>query len=60
MIYDPVRDRLIVHGGRTRAYYYEAGIAYRNDTWALNLTGPPVWIPLATPARLRHRAAATP
>jgi hypothetical protein len=40
-IYDPVRKRMIVFGGKSDQWY-------RNDTWALTLTGSPTWSPLAT------------
>ena len=53
-IYDPVRDRMIVFGGyRTEAYL--------NDVWALSLSGPPTWTPLApvgpVPAPRREHTA---
>jgi hypothetical protein len=35
-IYDPVRDRMIIHGGFGTA-------APLNDTWALSLSGTPTW-----------------
>ncbi len=38
-IYDPVRDRMIVFGG------YDGG--FRNDVWALSLSGTPVWCDLS-------------
>jgi len=41
MLYDPVRDRLLVIGG------YEGGNTFGNDVWALSLAGPPVWTHLA-------------
>jgi hypothetical protein len=37
-IYDPVRDRMIVFGGRGGNVY--------NDVWAFPLSGPPVWTQL--------------
>ena len=40
MAYDPVRDRLVLHGGRN------AGGAL-SDTWALSLAGTPAWSALA-------------
>jgi len=49
VIYDPVRQRMIVFGGFTPAA--------RNDAWALSLTGTPVWTPLTptgTPPVARH------
>ena len=55
-IYDPVRDRMIVFGGVD-------GSTYRNDAWALSLSGSPAWsqvVPAAGPlpaARTRHTAA---
>lgn len=39
VIYDPVRDRLVVFGGRD-------GVSYRNDVWALSLSGTPAWTQL--------------
>jgi Galactose oxidase, central domain/FlgD Ig-like domain len=36
-IYDPVRDRMVIHGG----YDYFNG--YLGDTWSMNLSGAPVW-----------------
>jgi hypothetical protein len=44
MIYDPVRDRVVIFGG------YDAGPqeeGFRNDTWELSLTGTPTWTQLA-------------
>jgi hypothetical protein len=38
-IYDPVRQRMLIFGGSNGPVY--------NDTWALTLTAPPVWTPLA-------------
>jgi len=38
-VYDPVQDRMIVHGGFD-------GADILDDTWALNLTGPPSWTKL--------------
>ncbi len=40
-VYDPVSDRVIVHGG------YD-GANYLSSTMALNLTGPPVWSDLSS------------
>jgi len=37
--YDPVRDRMVVFGG-------EDHNQYKNDVWALNLSGSPSWIEL--------------
>src|SRR5262249_24771542 len=39
MIYDPVRDRLVIFGGRDV-------IGDRNDVWALSLSGTPAWTEL--------------
>ena len=39
-IWDPVRSRLLVFGG-------VGGGAYRNDVWALSLSGAPAWTQLA-------------
>jgi len=44
-IYDPVRDRMIVFGGRGTGSDF-------NDTWALDLTGVPAWSELHPPAPL--------
>ena len=41
VIHDPVRHRLVVHGGQNAAQLS------LNDTWALPLAGPPVWTQLA-------------
>lgn len=39
-VYDPLRRRMLVHGGNS-------GVAeFLDDVWALDLTGPPVWTPL--------------
>ena len=38
-VYDPVRNRMIVHGGFAHDFYY--------DTWALSLTDPPAWTQLS-------------
>jgi hypothetical protein len=38
-IYDPVRDRMVVFGGRNDA-------GYRTDTWTLSLAGTPAWTQL--------------
>src|SRR6185295_7755719 len=49
-IYDPVRDRMIVHAGSNGF----------SDTWALSLTGVPAWTQLApsgsAPTISRHTA----
>ena len=39
-IYDPVRDRMVVFGGRPTS-------GYLNDVWALSLAGTPDWAQLA-------------
>ena len=39
-IYDPVRERMVIFGGR--------GSTYLNDVWSLSLAGAPGWTPLAT------------
>jgi len=54
MVYDSLRDRLIIFGGRDEFGWF-------GDVWALNLTGPPVWTeltPAGTPpsARFGHEA----
>jgi hypothetical protein len=54
-IYDPVRDRMLVFGGWDQSH------TYRNDVWALSLSGPPAWSvlsPTGTPptARQYHTA----
>ena len=48
-IYDPVRDRMVVFGGRDDSSPREPGDQYRNDVWALSLAGTPTWTSL-TPA----------
>ncbi|MBI5171216.1 MAG: T9SS type A sorting domain-containing protein [Candidatus Eisenbacteria bacterium] len=58
MAYDPVRDRLVLHGGRNAA-------GSLSDTWALSLAGTPAWSalsPSGTPpaARYGHAAAYDP
>ncbi|MFN8588276.1 MAG: kelch repeat-containing protein [Candidatus Eisenbacteria bacterium] len=58
LIYDPVRDRLVVHGGRN-------GSGYLADMWALSLGGTPTWTALtpsgsAPVARAGHAAAYDP
>src|SRR5204863_1309331 len=53
-IYDPVRDRLVVFGGRDV-------IGLRNDVWELSLSGAPAWTQLApsgTPPTARGDASA--
>ena len=56
-IHDPVRNRMIVHGGVTTS-----GLS--NETWALSLTTcPPTWQQLPSPATLErwgHRAVFDP
>jgi hypothetical protein len=39
-IYDPVGDRMIVHGGEISTQFFD-------DTWALSLSGTPAWAQLA-------------
>ena len=54
MIYDPVRDRLVVFGGRDV-------IGDRNDVWELSLSGTPTWtqlMPAGTLPTAREHAAA--
>src|SRR5207245_9397448 len=54
MIYDPVRDRLIVFGGRDV-------IGPRNDVWELSLSGTAAWpllTPSGTPPTAREHATA--
>jgi len=54
MIYDPVRDRLVVFGGRDV-------IGDRNDVWALSLSGTPAWtelLPSGTLPTAREHASA--
>jgi len=49
-IYDPVRDRMVVFGGSD-------GSSYRNDAWALSLSGTPAWSalsPTGTPPTGRY------
>ena len=58
MVYDPVRDRMLVFGGYTNAVFLQ-------DVWALSLTGTPTWTQLApsgTPPAVRwgHVAAYDP
>ena len=53
VIYDPVRDRMVVFGGADNYFH--------NDTWALSLSGTPTWtqlVPTGTPpaARRSHTA----
>jgi len=40
MIYDPVRDRMLVFGGYTNSIFLQ-------DVWELSLVGTPTWTPLA-------------
>ena len=44
-IYDPVRDRLLMFGGRTDTLDAsgESQFVYLNDVWALSLSGTPTW-----------------
>jgi hypothetical protein len=42
LIFDPVRDRLVLYGGSD-------GVQFFGDVWELSLTGTPAWTPL-TPA----------
>ncbi len=54
MIYDPIRDRLVLFGGASTSFE-------ENDTWALSLAGVPAWTRLTTSgvlpvARYRHAA----
>jgi hypothetical protein len=49
MIYDPLRDRIIVSGGyRDRTAGDFCGTNYSNGTWALPLSGEPRWTLLAS------------
>jgi hypothetical protein len=43
-IYDPVRERMIVFGGRAGS---GSGVNV-NDTWELSLSGTPTWTPITT------------
>jgi len=58
MIYDPLRDRLVVFGGKA------FGGPYSNEVWALPLSGPPAWQQLAPGAgpvpRYAHAATYDP
>ena len=45
VVYDPVRDRMIVFGGEVRG---DASSSYYNDVWVLSLSGTVGWSPLAT------------
>jgi len=40
-IYDPVRDRMVIHGGGSE------GLVYRRDAWVLSLAGAPAWSQLS-------------
>jgi hypothetical protein len=54
MIYDPVRDRVVIFGGRDV-------IGPRNDVWALSLSDSLAWmqlVPSGTPPTAREHAAA--
>jgi hypothetical protein len=42
MIYDPVRDRLVMFGGEN----YDSSVFF-NDSWSLSLSGSPTWSQLA-------------
>ncbi len=48
LVYDPVRDRVVLFGGYN-------GFNYFNDAWALNLSGPPVWTNLSPAGTLPSR-----
>jgi hypothetical protein len=51
LIYDPLRDRIVVFGG------YGGSAGYFNDAWALSLAGASVWTqltPLGTPPSTRY------
>jgi hypothetical protein len=61
-IYDPARDRMIVHGGMYRVTFDPIALG---DVWALSLSGSPTWTELApsgTPAggRWNHSAVFDP
>jgi len=54
-IYDPVRDRMLFFGGNDATY------PYRDEVWALSLSGPPAWSLVVTagtrpPGRFGHTA----
>ena len=56
-VYDPVHDRMVIHGGRTDAYS-----AVISDTWALSLSGTISWtqlLPTGTLPSLRAHATCT-
>jgi hypothetical protein len=63
-IYDPVRDRMIVYGGISESsptYGGVVGATLYGDVWALSLSDPPTWTPLAPsgtppPPRRGHTA----
>jgi hypothetical protein len=49
-IYDPIRDRIVVFGGRTAD-------SYSNDVWALSLGGTPAWTTLTPTGTLPNARA---
>jgi len=50
-IYDPVRRRVLIHGGLNTE-----STAEPDELWALSLEGPPAWEQIVTENRLRGRA----
>ncbi|HET9253224.1 MAG TPA: kelch repeat-containing protein [Candidatus Eisenbacteria bacterium] len=53
-IHDSARNRLVIHGG-------QSGIVFRNDVWALTLSGSPAWTqitPTGGPPATRSRHTA--